>query len=259
MYEERTYRQLVDKNKTKSFIIKYQLTDLLISVDRHSYNAKLPELVMKYLKELYKSLNGYIAKKPVFCESHLPLKDSECNIAIIKDMLEASCIGSVGPMAAIAGAISEYVGQFLIGECKVQEVIVENGGDIFVYTQAHYIDTVIYCGKDSFFKSLNIHIENFERPLGICTSSGKVGHSFSYGIADAVTIISRSATIADAFATHFGNLIKKKDDIVDVMEKINEYELVLGMICVCDDKVGIYGKLELLSIMPNDLKGLIMK
>ena len=251
MYEERTYRQMTDKNRTKSFVVKYELSDLLISVDWSSYNINLPGLVLKYLMKLYKTINTYIIKNPTFYESLIPLKDSNSDIAIINDMLAAACIGGVGPMATIAGAISEYLGRFLIYDCNVHDVFIENGGDIFVYSQSRYIDTVIYCGDKAVLKSLNVHIKNFENTLGICTSSGKIGHSFSYGIADAVTIISSSAIVADAYATYFCNLIKTKNDIDKILKKINDYELILGIICVCDDNIGIFGQLELLSITSN--------
>jgi len=45
-------------------------------------------------------------------------------------MMKVSQVAGVGPMAAVAGALAEYVGQDLLK--LTPNVIVENGGDIFL-------------------------------------------------------------------------------------------------------------------------------
>ena len=50
-------------------------------------------------------------------------------------------------------------------------------------------------------------------PISICTSSATVGHSLSFGKADAVTNTSKDASIADAAATAVGNIVKSAGDI----------------------------------------------
>jgi ApbE superfamily uncharacterized protein (UPF0280 family) len=54
-----------------------------------------------------------------------------------------------------------------------------------------------------------------ETPCGICTSSGRVGHSISFGKADAVTIVAADAALADAVATQTCNMVQTEDDLND--------------------------------------------
>ncbi len=128
---------------------------------------------------------------------------------IVKTMAEAAEKAGVGPMAAVAGAIAEYVGRELLPFSR--EVIVENGGDIFLKTQKTR-SIGIYAGESSpFTGKLALRIEPKDTPLGICTSAGTVGHSLSFGKCDAAILVSPSASLADAAATAVGNLIQSAD------------------------------------------------
>ncbi|MCK5434567.1 MAG: UPF0280 family protein, partial [Dehalococcoidales bacterium] len=82
-------------------------------------------------------------------------------------------------------------------------------------------------------------------PLGICTSSGTVGHSLSYGKADAVVVLSKSATLADAAATAIGNLIVQAGDIPNGLEFANGIDGLKGVIIIKGDKVGLWGDVKI--------------
>jgi len=84
--------------------------------------------------------------------------------------------------------------------------------------------------------------------MGICTSSGTVGHSLSFGIADAVCIKSRSAALADAAATSVGNLIKRKSDVRKGLERAMAIKGVLGVLIVTGDTLAIQGSMELRKV-----------
>jgi ApbE superfamily uncharacterized protein (UPF0280 family) len=81
--------------------------------------------------------------------------------------------------------------------------------------------------------------------LGICTSSGTVGHSLSYGQADAAVVLAESAILADAAATAIGNLVVNADDIPRVVEFARTISDLVGVVIVKDDRVGAWGEVEL--------------
>jgi hypothetical protein len=81
-------------------------------------------------------------------------------------------------------------------------------------------------------------------PLGICTSSGTVGHSLSFGRADSVCVTSKSASLADAAATAIGNLVKGEGDVKKALEAGAKIEGVLGIVIIIKDKLGACGAIE---------------
>ncbi|MDI6814729.1 MAG: UPF0280 family protein, partial [Dehalococcoidales bacterium] len=85
-------------------------------------------------------------------------------------------------------------------------------------------------------------------PLGICTSSGTVGHSLSYGKADAVVVLSKSAILADAAATAIGNLILQASNIPNGIEFAKGIEGLKGVIIIKDDKVGLWGEMKICQV-----------
>ncbi|MFH1612311.1 MAG: UPF0280 family protein [bacterium] len=174
--------------------------------------------------------------EPIYLEKNVP--------SIVKEMIKASAKVGVGPMAAVAGAIAEFVGKTLLNYSK--EIIVENGGDIFIKSsKKRYIG--IYAGNSFFTKKIAIEIFPEKTPLGICTSSGTVGHSLSFGKADAVTIISSSTALSDAAATAVGNLIKNELDIFQGIEFVKNINGLKGVLIIKNDKIGIWGDIKIVN------------
>jgi ApbE superfamily uncharacterized protein (UPF0280 family) len=161
---------------------------------------------------------------------------------IINDMVSATRMFNVGPMASVAGAVAEAVGKKLLKHSK--QVIVENGGDIFLKSSEPRT-MLIYAGKSPFSNKIALEIDPKDTPLGVCTSSGTVGHSFSFGSADAVVVVSRSAAIADAAATAIGNLVKKADDIDEALKYAKKFKRLKGVLIIKDDKMGVWGKVKI--------------
>ena len=119
-------------------------------------------------------------------------------------------MAGTGPMSAVAGAIAEYICNDLLTEFSLQEVIIENGGDIFMKLTSPATISV-YAGTSPLSEKISLVIKPEETPLSVCCSSGTVGHSLSFGIADACMIACRSGALADAYATAFCNEVKSKD------------------------------------------------
>ena len=240
MYEKRTYRNLVKTDDLVKFEVIVKETDLLVRAER-DLSKETRESILKYRYQL----ETYIAMNPEFQKSLIPLKDDSDVPEIVREMIRTSQLAHVGPMAAVAGAMAESVSKDLLKLSK--EVIVENGGDIYLSISKER--TIgIYAGDSPLSLKIGIVIRPEETPLGICTSSGTVGHSLSFGKADAVCILSRSAALADAAATAVGNIIQEKKDIELGLERGKEIEGVLGTLIIVGEKMGVWGNIKLIQL-----------
>ena len=85
----------------------------------------------------------------------------------------------------------------------------ENGGDVFIKPKKNRC-VAIYAGKSVFSNKIGIAISHDKGEYGVCASSGTVGHSLSFGKADAAVILSKDAVLADAVATATANAVKAK-------------------------------------------------
>jgi len=150
-------------------------------------------------------------------------------------------------MAAVAGAIAEFVGSELLAFSP--EVIVENGGDIYLRSLRKRV-IGIYAGKSPLTGKIGLEINGADTPLGICTSSGTIGHSLSYGKADAVIALSKSAILADAAATAIGNLIKELADISSGIELAKSIEGLKGVIIIIGSNMGLWGEVKICPTSP---------
>jgi ApbE superfamily uncharacterized protein (UPF0280 family) len=235
--EPRTYRHWIEGKGLIPFNVTIKETDLYIRAATN-LQKKAHRLVLKYRHRLEK----YIERNPVFLTSLEPLPIDRCAPDIVKQMVEAAGQAGVGPMASVAGAIAENVGKELLDFSP--EVIVENGGDI--YLKSLKKRTVgIFAGKSPLTGKIGLEISAQETPLGICTSSGTVGHSLSYGKADAVVVLSPSATLADAAATAIGNRVSQASDISGAIEFSQGITGLKGVIIIKDDNMGVWGEVKL--------------
>ena len=237
IYEPRTYRNQVHGTDLISFGVTIKETDLYIRA-RKNLRSKAERLVEKYRSILEK----YIVRYPDFLMTLEPFSPGDNTPLIVKDMAKSAAAAGVGPMAAVAGAIAEYVGRELFEYSS--EVIVENGGDIFMKSLSPRTVS-IYAGKSPLSNKIALEISPEDTPLGICTSSGTVGHSLSYGKADAVVVVSPSASLADAVATAAGNLVKTGTDIQAGLEFSEKIPGVKGALIIINDKMGVHGDLKL--------------
>lgn len=202
------YRNLCFTNddSLKTYEVLYKETSLLVKTEK-DFSKK----ILRYIIEVRKPIENYIKTHPEFKTSLKPILPNSSMPQIVKKMCETTLRLNIGPMASIAGTVSEYVGKKLLNFTK--NVIIENGGDIFC-NLLRPIKVGIYSGTNSIFSNkLAILVKLTNQNLGICTSSGTLGHSLSFGKSDAVVIISSSAMFSDALATATGNLVKTEKDL----------------------------------------------
>jgi len=237
VYEERIYRHWVNSKDLVGFQVTVKETDLFILAERDLSN-ETSNSIKKFRDEIEK----YIARDPEFQTTLKPHKVKSNAPPIIKDMARAGDLAQVGPFASVAGAIAEYVGKSLLKHSP--QVIIENGGDIFIRSSKDRI-VGVYAGSSSFNKKIALEIKASDTPMGICTSSGTVGHSLSFGKADAVVVLSKSTPLADAAATRIGNFITKKTDIPRGIELAQGIKGLRGVVIIKDDKMGAWGKVKI--------------
>jgi len=237
------YRLGIKDTDLVSFNVVVEQTNLYIRAE-HNLRDKALRSAIKHRR----SLERYIEHHPLFLTTLEPYPVEQTAPAIIKEMAIASKIAGIGPMSAVAGAIAEAVGKDLLPFSP--EIIVENGGDIFLKTSKKRV-VGIYAGESSFTGKIALEINPRETPLGICTSSATIGHSLSLGYADAVVTLSPSTPLADAMATAIGNMVKSIDDIPETIEKAKDIQGLYGIIIIKDDKIGIWGKMKIVPVTDN--------
>lgn len=240
-YEERTYRRRTATPGLVNFRVTIEASDLHISAPRD-----LSAEALAALRACRAEIETRIVARPEFQSSLQPLPiDPAEKPGIIADMLAAAAAADVGPMAAVAGAVAAAVGTALLESCD--EVIVENGGDIFACTRSA-ITVGIFAGESPFSDRIGLRIAAGDMPLGVCTSSGRVGPSLSFGRSDAVTILSPSAALADAVATAVGNMVHGPEDIQPALQRALALQEITGALVIHGNRMGARGAIELVRL-----------
>lgn len=240
MFEARDYRNHMKTEELQSFNVTIEESDLQISAE-YDLTVEAKILLAKYRHEI----KNYIKKYPEFLTSLKPLRPRAGATRIIKEMCDAGILANVGPMAAVAGAVSKYIGKELLK--YTNEIIVENGGDVFIKPKKQR-KVAIYAGKSVFSNRIGISIPYDAGEYGICTSSGTVGHSLSFGKADAAVVLSKDAVIADAAATATGNVVTSTEDIEKGLETAMAIPGVEGAVIIVGDRIGAYGLVNIVKV-----------
>jgi hypothetical protein len=241
MFDNRLiYRNHMDRTGLQAFSATVCQTDLRIQARRDLTASAIEQLL------LYRGyIEAFIEQHPEFATTLTPFPDPGPAPDIIRRMIDASRAAGVGPMASVAGALAEYVGRDLLAQ--TDEVIVENGGDLFLQVQSK-VTIGIYAGDSPLSMKIGIAMDRKNRPFSVCTSSGTVGHSLSFGSADAVCIVSDSALLADAAATSVGNRVRTARDIDSAIAFGRMIDGVQGILIVVGSRLGMWGDLELVRL-----------
>lgn len=239
-YEPRFYRDRACPEGLVCFRVAVAQTDLHVSACS-DLSAETTDLVLACRNDL----ETFITKQPVFAETFVPYEVPESAPGIVREMADAALAAGVGPMAAVAGAVADYVGRRLMTLSR--DVIVENGGDIFIATSRPRT-AAVYAGASPLSERIAIKIEPELTPVGLCTSSATVGPSVSLGKADAAVVLAPTATLADAAASAVGNAARGPDDIEEALAVGMAIPGVLGVLVIIGDKLGVRGKIELAPV-----------
>jgi ApbE superfamily uncharacterized protein (UPF0280 family) len=239
-YKERNYRKRVHAKDLVSFHVAVQETDLWVSADR-SLEEETRDLILVHRHQLER----YIQSHPDFLTTLQPYPADPYAPSLVKEMIEVTRGIGVGPMASVAGAIAQYVARGL--QQWTDQVIVENGGDIFLKANRP-VTVSVFAGESPLSGKIGVMIPMEKMPMGICSSSATVGHSLSMGVADLVCLLSSSAVLADGAATALGNRIKRKTELEKIASWADQMEGIWGGLVIVGDKMATWGEIELVGL-----------
>jgi uncharacterized protein len=197
------------------------------------------ELAGQTIAAAREAIEAYIARCPEFRTALEPLLVGADAPKVVRNMAVAAERAGVGPMAAVAGAIAHTTVEAMAA-AGAGYAIMDNGGDIVLFIDRP-VTVGIFTGPA---RIRDIALRFLPRPdiFSVCTSSGTVGHSLSFGHADAATVIANDGCLADAVATALGNRVKNSSPAV--IEQAVRDSLVAGvegLLVVADDRLGLGG------------------
>ena len=236
----RTYRRIGGRGHLQAFQVMVRETDLHVQAAT-DLSRQCREAVIKQRGYL----EAFIRQHPGFLTSLIPWPEGEPAPQLIAEMITAGARAGVGPMAAVAGALAEHVGRDLLAFSD--EVIIENGGDVFLAVR-HPVTMGIEAGTSPLSGKVALQLDPAGQPLAVGTSSGTIGHSRSYGQADAVCIVARQGALADAAATAVANRIKGPDDLGAAIDFARSIEGLRGILAICQDRMGAWGHIEVVAL-----------
>lgn len=215
-------------------------TDVLVLSERD-----IREMVRDIILTQRDRLERFIAGNPAFLAALAPIAVPDTAPTIVKSMAFAGQAAGVGPMASVAGAVCAAVA-FEVGD-RVRELILENGGDLYVSSARERI-VGIFAGPGERGRAIGLRLTPDRTPIGVCTSSGRIGHSLSLGDSSAATVLARSCALADAAATAVGNRVRGKQGIQEGLAAARDIPGVLGVVVLRDGQLGVWGDVEIVGL-----------
>lgn len=222
-------------------------THIRLTTDIKNHNIK------SQILEFRRDLESYILQNPDFKISLEKLPKPQSKLpSIVELMYDSSYLCDIGPMATVAGSIAGLSLDYLISLGSTDS-IVENGGDIALVNSKKVL-CGIYSNNEVLGNNIAFRLKSRKRPLGISTSSGKIGHSISFGNADSVTVLSSSPSISDALSTKIANNVD--DSVYNALELAENYkDLFDGILIIVNNEIGTIGKLpKIVEVQNFDLK-----
>ncbi|MEJ2070844.1 MAG: UPF0280 family protein [Syntrophobacterales bacterium] len=222
--QPRTYRTRMSREGLVGFRVAVKETDLMILAQR-DLAVEGRDLIIQERQHL----ETYIQQHPEFLTTLTPWPPDPYAPPLVREMIQAATTAGVGPMAAVAGAIAARVGQALLA--FTDEIIVENGGDIFMHI--HHPATVsLFAGRSPLSHKVGLKMHPELQTWGVCTSSGTVGHSLSHGQADAACVVAHDTALADACATALGNRVSNAAAIQEALDWLTGLPGLTGAVVV---------------------------
>jgi uncharacterized protein len=239
--QPRTYRTRMAREGLVGFRVAVKETDLMVLAAR-DLSVEVRDLIIQERRRL----EAYIQQHPEFLTTLAPWPEDPYAPALVRDMIRAGAQAGIGPMAAVAGAIAARVGQALLAFSD--EAIVENGGDIYLHLkQAATVS--LYAGRSPLSHRVGLKITpEATNTWGVCTSSGTVGHSLSFGRADAACVVAPDAALADACATALGNRVTDASAIQEALDWAAAIPGLMGAVVIVGDRLGVWGDLEIVPL-----------
>lgn len=181
-----------------------------------------------------------IRRDDFFLTTLEPYEPAPDDPRIIRRMCESSAIAGVGPMATVAGAIAQEAVEALVaqgcGHCWV-----DNGGDVALRIDTPVIVEVF--NEPGSVTAFGLELEPTGDIVGICASSGKLGHSISFGNADVAVAMADSALLADALATALGNRVVGEGSLKTCFDPFVGIKGFIGGLVMFEGATAMHGRL----------------
>ena len=198
------------------------------------------------MKMARRDIERQIRKDRFFLTTLEPYDSGSCTSEITARMCAATKRAGVGPMASVAGAIAQAGLDAMVSNgCR--HAWVDNGGDIALVLESPLTLEIFTTPGSS--KAFAFNLRTTGRAMGICSSSGKLGHSISFGDSDIAVAIADDAVLADAFATALGNEVKDRASLGKCFDILRNTKSVKGGLAMMDGTVAMYGEVpELVEV-----------
>lgn len=239
---DRTYRDAVRPQEGEvRFRVGVEQTDLLVVAEKD-----LQAEIAAFVTQVRGELKTWIMFHPEFAESLEPVAVDPAAPEVIRAMAEAAAICGVGPMAAVAGAVAQAVGDRFAGESP--NLLVENGGDTYLCSTRERVVALLAEPDSGAMLGLRIEADAF--PVAVCASSATIGHSLSLGSGDLVAVRARDARLADAAATALCNVLREKSDLNRVINEAKRLAAhgLQGVFAQLGDTMAAWGEIELVAL-----------
>lgn len=218
--------------------VHYRVKETIVTIGADS--DEYIEAAKKAILDQRRLLEGYIIKDPFFKVTLEPYDVMESAPEIVHKMADAASAMGIGPMGAVAGTIAAYAVEAMLEEGALY-AFVDNGGDIALVTDRPLV-LGIYAGE-AFVRDLALEVQPTNEILGICTSSGTVGPSISFGSADAALVVSGNVSLADAAATALGNVVVDEGTLEEAFGAVRYINGIQGALVVKGDRFAVWGKM----------------
>ena len=198
--------------------LEYGPTNLVVEAF-HKDKQKIYNYIIENIGEMLSQLSLELAKLRENTKENTRFKSE-----IAKKMNDSTKIflpRFITPLASVAGAISETLLDKVLSKFNLKKIFINNGGDVAIFLKKKQTLKFLVATTNNFL----ITLEGDGCKYGVATSGWK-GRSFSMGIADSVTTIARSSSIADAAATIIANdtnIENHKNIKKQKANKIDEY------------------------------------
>jgi len=215
----------------------FQLKETIVTIvaDQELYITKAKKSIHYHRA----ALERFIAFDPFFRSTLEPYDCPENAPEVVKRMIIAGNTMGIGPMSAVAGTIASLAVEAMV-DAGATFAIVDNGGDIALINDRP-VTIGVYAGASP-IKDLAFRLPCHDRITGICTSSGTVGPSISFGMADAAIIFSDDVALADAAATALGNATSiGKEAVEKAFDVVKPVSGIKGAIVIQGEYIGMWG------------------
>ena len=182
----------------------------------------------------------WIRKDPFFLATMDPYRCDGDPGRVVQRMCDAAEAAGVGPMATVAGAVAQEAIEAMVA-AGCTHGWVDNGGDIAMLLEEP-ATVEVFCEPGS-KEAFGFELGPTRSIIGMCSSSGRLGHSISFGDSDVALAYADDAVLADALATAIGNRVVDAGSMRSCFDPFKGLKGFRGGLAMRDGEVSMWGDL----------------